>query len=69
MLVMVARLMEVPGGVTAPSSVLPVEKILWADSPERRFTEQTIAAMMVVRGLVLLLNGLAIYLRKRFELK
>lgn len=69
MIGMVAFIMDVPGGVTDPSTVLPVQIFLWADSPERGFTEKTSAAIMVLMGFLILMNALAIYLRKRFELK
>ncbi len=69
MIGMVAFIMEVPGGVTDPSTVLPVQIFLWADSPERGFTEKTSAAIMVLMGFLILMNAFAIYLRKRFELK
>ena len=69
MIGMVAFIMEVPGGVTDPSTVLPVQIFLWADSPERGFTEKTSAAIMVLMGFLIVMNALAIYLRKRFELK
>jgi phosphate transport system permease protein len=69
MIGMVAFIMDVPGGVTDPSTVLPVQIYLWADSPERGFTEKTSAAIMVLMGFLILMNGLAVYLRKRFELK
>jgi phosphate transport system permease protein len=69
MIGMVAFIMDVPGGVTDPSTVLPVQIYLWADSPERGFTEKTSAAIMVLMGFLILMNGFAVYLRKRFELK
>lgn len=69
MIGMVAFIMDVPGGVTDPSTVLPVQIFLWADSPERGFTEKTSAAIMVLMGFLILMNALAVYLRKRFELK
>jgi phosphate transport system permease protein len=69
MIGMVAFIMDVPGGVTDPSTVLPVQIYLWADSPERGFTEKTSAAIMVLMGFLILMNALAVYLRKRFELK
>lgn len=69
MIGMVAFIMDVPGGVTDPSTVLPVQVYLWADSPERGFTEKTSAAIMVLMGFLVFMNALAIYLRKRFELK
>tara|TARA_R110002072_G_scaffold33473_3_gene101289 strand:- start:13894 stop:15183 length:1290 start_codon:yes stop_codon:yes gene_type:complete len=69
MIGMVAFIMDVPGGVTDPSTVLPVQIYLWADSPERGFMEKTSAAIMVLMGFLILMNALAVYLRKRFELK
>jgi phosphate transport system permease protein len=69
MIGMVAFIMDVPGGVTDPATVLPVQIFLWADSPERGFTEKTSAAIMVLMGFLIVMNALAIYLRKRFEMK
>jgi len=69
MIGMVAFIMDVPGGVTDPSTVLPVQIFLWADSPERGFTEKTSAAIMVLMGFLIVMNALAIYLRRRFETK
>ncbi len=69
MIGMVAFIMDVPQGVTDPATVLPVQIYLWADSPERGFTEKTSAAIMVLMGFLILMNALAIYLRRRFELK
>ena len=69
MIGMVAFIMDVPGTLTDPSTVLPVQIYLWADSPERGFTEKTSAAIMVLMGFLILMNALAVYLRRRFELK
>ena len=69
MIGMVAFIMDVPGGVTDPATVLPVQIFLWADSPERGFTEKTSGAIMVLMGFLIIMNALAIYLRKRFEFK
>jgi phosphate transport system permease protein len=69
MIGMVAFIMDVPGGVTDPSTVLPVQIFLWADSPERGFTEKTSAAIMVLMGFLIVMNAFAVYLRRRFELK
>jgi phosphate transport system permease protein len=69
MIGMVAFIMDVPGGITDPSTVLPVQIFLWADSPERGFTEKTSAAIMVLMGFLILMNALAVFLRRRFESK
>lgn len=69
MIGMVAFIMEVPSGVTDPATVLPVQIFLWADSPERGFTEKTSAAIMVLMGFLIVMNAFAVYLRRRFEVK
>ena len=69
MIGMVAFIMEVPAGVSDPSTVLPVQIFLWADSPERGFTEKTSAAIIVLMAFLIIMNALAVYLRKRFEVK
>jgi phosphate transport system permease protein len=67
MIGMVAFIVDIPGGFTDPSTVLPVQIFLWADSPERAFMERTSAAIMVLLAFLITMNALAVYLRKRFE--
>ena len=67
MIGMVAFIVDIPGGVTDPATVLPVQIYLWADSPERAFVERTSAAIMVLLAFLLLMNALAVLLRRRFE--
>ncbi len=56
-----------PGGFTDPSTVLPVQIFLWSDEIDRGFVERTSAAIIVLLVFLLVMNGLAIYLRNRFE--
>ena len=56
-----------PGGITDPATVLPVQIFLWSDEVDRSFVEKTSAAIIVLLVFMLLMNGLAIYLRNRFE--
>jgi phosphate transport system permease protein len=56
-----------PGGIAAPATVLPVQIFLWSDEVDRGFVEKTSAAIIVLLLFMLLMNGLAIYLRNRFE--
>ena len=56
-----------PQGFTEPASVLPVQIFLWSDEVDRGFVEKTSAAIIVLLVFMLLMNGLAIYLRNRFE--
>ena len=67
MIGMVAFIVDVPGSVMDPATVLPVQIYLWADSPERAFVERTSAAILVLLAFLILMNGLAVYLRRRFE--
>ncbi|WP_243748840.1 phosphate ABC transporter permease PstA [Pseudomaricurvus alcaniphilus] len=64
---MVAFIVDVPGGITDPSTVLPVQIFLWSDSPERAFVERTSAAIMVLLGFLIVMNTLAVLLRRRLE--
>ena len=56
-----------PEGFTSPSSALPVQIFLWSDEVSRGFVERTSAAIIVLLVFLLAMNGLAIYLRNRFE--
>ncbi len=67
MIGMVAFVVDIPGGPLDPSTVLPVQIFLWSDSPERAFMEKTSAAIMVLLGFLVLMNLLAVILRKKFE--
>jgi phosphate transport system permease protein len=69
MIGMVAFIVDVPGSITDPSAVLPVQIYLWADSPERAFTEKTAAAIMILLTFLITMNSLAVFLRKKFEIK
>ncbi|MFC7334677.1 phosphate ABC transporter permease PstA [Rhodocista pekingensis] len=58
---------EPPSGLLSSSSVLPVQVYIWADATERGFVELTSAAIMVLLAFLIMMNGAAIYLRKKFE--
>lgn len=67
MIGMVAFIVDIPHGVREPATVLPVQIYLWADSPERAFVERTAAAILVLLIFLVCMNGLAVYLRKKYE--
>ena len=67
MIGMVAFIVDIPGGPLDPSTVLPVQVYLWADSPERAFVERTSAAIMVLLAFLIAMNTFAVIMRKRFE--
>ena len=67
MIGMVAFIVEIPSSLQAPATVLPVQIFLWADSPERGFTEKTAAAILVLVAFLIVMNLAAVLLRRRFE--
>ncbi len=67
MIGMVAFIVDIPGSILDPATVLPVQIYLWADSPERAFTERTSAAILVLLAFLVLMNLVAIWLRRKFE--
>ena len=56
-----------PDSMFNPSTALPTQIYIWADSPERGFTSRTSAAIIVLLGFLVCMNAIAIYMRKRFE--
>jgi len=56
-------------GVLQPATALPTQIFSWADSPERGFVARTSAAILVLLGFLVIMNGLAIYLRQKFQKK
>jgi len=67
MIGMVAFVADVPQSWTDPSTVLPVQIYLWSDAPERAFAEKTSGAIIVLLAFLFCMNGLAVWLRRRFE--
>ncbi len=69
MIGMVAFVADVPGTFTDPATTLPVQVFLWANNPETGFIEKTSAAIIVLLAFLVIVNALAIYVRRRFEIK
>jgi len=67
MIGMVAFIVDIPKTFTSAATVLPVQIYLWADSPERAFNERTSAAIMVLLAFLMIMNGFAVYVRRRYE--
>lgn len=67
MIGMVAFIVEVPKGVVDAATVLPVQIYLWSDLPELAFQSKTAATIMVLLAFLIVMNGAAILLRRRFE--
>ncbi len=67
MIGMVAFIVDVPKGIMDSATVLPVQIYRWSDFPERAFEARTSAAILVLLVFLIVMNGLAVFLRKRFE--
>ncbi|MGI9483136.1 MAG: phosphate ABC transporter permease PstA [Hyphomicrobiales bacterium] len=62
-----AFITSLSGGIMDPATALPTQVFIWADSPERGFVSRTSAGILVLLGFLILMNGLAIFMRKKFE--
>jgi phosphate transport system permease protein len=69
MIGMMAFIADTPDGITDPTTSMPIQIYLWADSPELGFAERTSAAILVLLCILVVVNVFAMYLRKRYEVK
>lgn len=67
MIGMVAFIVDIPGGIFDSATALPVQVFRWADFPERAFEAKTGAAICVLLFFLIVMNALAVFLRKQFE--
>lgn len=56
-----------PDSITAPATVLPMQIFLWSDEVDSGFVQNTSAGIIVLLVFLIAMNGVAIYLRNRFE--
>lgn len=56
-----------PRGLNSPFTALPIQIFNWMSRPQEGFVFAAAAGIIVLLTVMLLLNGLAIYLRDRFE--
>ncbi len=66
---MVAFIVDIPSSFTDSATVLPVQIYLWKSTAARGFVELTAAGVIVLLTFLILMNGLAIYVRNKFEKK
>ena len=67
MIGMVAFIVDIPTGITDSATVLPVQVFRWSDFPERAFEARTSAAICVLLTFLVIMNALAVLLRRQFE--
>jgi phosphate transport system permease protein len=56
-----------PDSLLSPFTVLPIQSFNWISRPQEAFHVNAAAAILVLLALLLFLNGLAIWLRNRFQ--
>ena len=66
---MIAFIPDAPGSIFEAATVMPAQLFTWAGMPERMYIEKTAAGIMVLLTVLISLNSLAIYLRKKYEVK
>jgi phosphate transport system permease protein len=66
---MMAYIPEAPDGVFSAATVLPAQIYTWSAESLRAFTERTSAGIIVLLAVMLSMNGVAIYLRNKYEMK
>jgi len=66
---MIAFIPDAPSMVTQAATVMPAQLFTWAGMPEKMYIEKTAAGIVVLLSILISLNALAIYLRKKFEVK
>ncbi|MDD2886193.1 MAG: phosphate ABC transporter permease PstA [Aliarcobacter sp.] len=66
---MIAFIPDAPSMVTGAATVMPAQLFTWAGMPEGMYIEKTAAGIMVLLTILISLNTIAIYLRKKFEVK
>ncbi|WP_428024516.1 phosphate ABC transporter permease PstA [Arcobacter sp.] len=66
---MIAFIPDSPDSILHAATVMPAQLFTWAGMPERMYIEKTAAGIMVLLTVLISLNAVAIYLRKKFEVK
>ena len=66
---MIAFIPDAPSMITEAATVMPAQLFTWAGMPERMYIEKTAAGIMVLLSVLISLNAIAIYLRKKYEVK
>lgn len=67
MIGMVSFVPGVPEGILSASSALPTQIFIWENAAEAAFHERTAAAIMVLLVFMVIMNAVAIVLRRRLE--
>ncbi len=66
---MIAFIPDSPTSILEAATVMPAQIFTWAGMPERAYIERTAAGILVLLTVLISLNAMAVYLRKKFEVK
>jgi len=66
---MIAFIPDAPSTIMDAATVMPAQIFTWAGRPELAYIERTAAGIIVLLSILISLNALAVYLRKKFEVK
>ena len=66
---MIAFIPDSPTNILDAATVMPAQIFTWAGMPERAYIERTAAGILVLLTVLISLNAMAVYLRKKFEVK
>ena len=66
---MIAFIPDSPSTITQAATVMPAQIFTWAGMPERAYIEKTAMGILVLLTVLISLNTIAVYLRKKFETK
>lgn len=69
MIGMVAFIADPANGILDPATVMPVQIFIWSDLPDRAFVARTSFAIIILLGFLIVMNALAVLMRKKFERK
>ncbi len=67
MIGMVAFVVEYPKTPLEASTALPVQIYMWATAAERGFVERTAGATLILLAVLIVMNLVAVILRRRYE--
>ncbi len=66
---MIAFIPDSPSSIMDAATVMPAQIFTWSGMPEKAYIERTAAGILVLLSVLISLNALAVYLRKKFEVK
>lgn len=66
---MIAFIPDYPTSLTQAATVMPAQIFTWAGMPEKAYVERTAAGILVLLTVLISINAVAVYLRKKFEVK